>query len=320
MIKRYFFSLFCIILVSLFLSSVSPALAQDFSASDVIAAVNDLRAKGSLAPYQVDSGLMDYAQQHSEYQASINTSTHQHSDGTLPWSKGLIENVAAGGAGFLTVNDIISAIWADALHMKTMVGFSSGYIGVGIASNDTTTFVTLDLQPGSAAPAVDAPQSVLLAASTQTTSTPAPFVPIITNTPLSDGSIVHVVVSGETLWQIAISYGVKVNDIRSLNGLAAGSNSIYVGQKLKIRPAVTATPTLPVTPSATATHEPSRTPRPPTPTHAPTSTATRSPSPTPTKAPFLPVSNLPDNKTIALGLIGIGVIGLAVLVITGFRK
>jgi LysM repeat protein len=320
MIKRYIFSLLFIILISLFLSPISPALAQDFSADDIIAAVNNLRASGSLAPYQVDSGLMDYAQQHSEYQASINTSTHQHSDGTLPWAKGLIENVAEGDKGFLTVNDIISAIWADAVHMKTMVGYTSGYIGVGVASNDTTTFVTLDLQPGSAAPAVDAPQSASLAASTQTTSTPAPFVPIITNTPLSDGSIVHVVASGETLWEIAISYGVKVNDIRALNGLSEGSNSIYVGQKLKIRPAVTATPTIPVTPSATTTREPSRTPRPPTPTRTPTSTATLSPSPTPTKAPLLPIPSLPDNKTIALGLIGIGVIGLVVILITGFRK
>ena len=219
MIKRSLNSLLFIILACLFFSPLSPALAQDFSAEDVIAAVNTLRAGGNLAAYKVDSGLMDYAQQHSEYQASTNTSTHQHSDGTLPWANGLIENVAVGDKDYLTVNDLISAILADALHMKTMVGFTSGYIGVGVASNDTSTYVTLDLHPGSVVPAVDLHQSVSLAASTKVTSTPAPFVPIITNTPIPDGSIVHVVASGETLWQIAISYVVKVNDIRALNWL-----------------------------------------------------------------------------------------------------
>jgi uncharacterized protein YkwD len=320
MIKRTLFSLALIILTSLFLLPLSPAIAQDSSAEDVIAAVNNLRSSNNLAVYLVDSGLMDYAQQHSKYQASINTWTHQHSDGTLPGSKGLVENVAVGSVGYLNVTDLISAIWADALHMKTMVGYTSGYIGVGVASNATSTYVTLDLRPGNAAPAVSSIQSVSAAVSTLATSTTAPFVPIITNTPLSDGSIVHIVANNETLWYIAVSYGVTVKDIRELNGIPEGSNAIYVGKKLIIRSAPTTTPTIPVTPSATATRVASRTPRPPTPTRTPTSTATPSPSATPTKAPFLPISSLPNNKTIAMVLIGIGVIGLAVILITGFRK
>lgn len=152
------------------------------------------------------------------------------------------------------------------------------------------------------------------------TNTPPPFVPLTTNTPQADGSIIHVVASGETLWEIALSYGVSVADLRQLNGLSSTSNAIYDGQKLIIRLPVTATATTPVTPSATATRQPSRTPHPPTQTRTPTITSTPSPSPTSTKAPLFSLPNLPDNKTIAYILIGLGVIGLFVILITGFRK
>ncbi len=157
-------------------------------------------------------------------------------------------------------------------------------------------------------------------AQTTSTATPAPFAPIITSTPQADGSIVHVVASDETLWQIALSYGVKVADILEMNGLQANTNAIYVGEKLIIRLPVTATATLPVSPSATATRQPSRTPRPPTPTRTPTMAATSTPSFTPTNAPLIQLPNMPDQKTLAFVLIGIGVVGLFAILLTGFRK
>ncbi len=150
-------------------------------------------------------------------------------------------------------------------------------------------------------------------------STPAPFVSLITSTPQSDGSIIHIVQNNETLWQIALSYGVSVAALRQLNGLSETSNAIYIGQRLIIRLPVTATATTPVTPSATPTRQPSRTPRPPTPTRTQTITSSPSPSPTSTKAPLISLPNMPDNKSIAYVLIGLGVVGLFVILITGFR-
>jgi LysM repeat protein len=294
--------------------------AQDLSADDVIAAVNNLRSGAGLPVYKVDPWLMGYAQEHSEYQARIDTSTHQHSDGLLPGARGVWENVAMGDKGYLTVDAILSPIWADPVHMKTMVGFTSGFIGVGVASNDSSTFVTLDVRPGNSAATVAPVSSISSVALQALTDTPAPFVPIVTSTPQSDGSIIHIVTSGETLWEIALSYGVKVADILELNGLSATSNAIYVGQKLIIRLPVTPTATVPLSPTATATRQPSRTPRPPTPTRLPTITATPSPSPTATKAPLISLPNMPDNKTIAYLLIGVGVAGLLLLLATAFRK
>lgn len=320
MYKRTTFLLLSILLVCLLAYPTITASAQNLSAGAVIAAVNNLRTGGGLSPYSVDSWLMSYAQEHSDYQARINTSTHLHSDGLLPGSRGVWENVAQGDKDTLTVDSIISPIWADPVHMKTMVGFTSGFIGVGVASNDSSTFVTLDVRPGSSAATILPPPSISSVALVSQTGTPVPFVPIVTNTPLPDGSIVHVVTSGETLWQIALSYGLKVADILQLNGLSATSNNIYVGQKLIIRLPVTATPTVPLPPSATATRQPSRTPRPPTPTHAPTIPPTPSPSPTATRAPLFSMPQMPDTKSIAFLLIGVGVAGLLVILATGFRK
>lgn len=233
---------------------VRAAQLQAVTAQAIIAAVNALRASQGLAPYTIDGGLMSYAQEHANYMALTNQGTHRHSDGTMPSEHGISENVASGSKDSLNASFIVYTIWADALHMRTMTGHSSGSIGVGVASNDSQTYVSLDVRPsgasvgppGSGSPGVGGGTPVVLIA------------PVVTATPLANGSIVHVVAYGQSLWQIAIAYGVRINDIRGLNGLPADSTTIYEGQKLVIFPAgsvTTATPTAPVAVPPTASVE-----------------------------------------------------------------
>lgn len=73
-----------VILLAAVTGTVHAAPLRTLSAYDVIASVNDLRANQGLAAYPVDSGLMAYAQQHSEYMVSTDTTSHVHSDGTTP--------------------------------------------------------------------------------------------------------------------------------------------------------------------------------------------------------------------------------------------
>jgi murein DD-endopeptidase MepM/ murein hydrolase activator NlpD len=54
----------------------------------------------------------------------------------------------------------------------------------------------------------------------------------IAETSVRSGGVVHVVEPGQTLYSIARSQGVRVNDIVALNGLS--SESIRIGQRLKI--------------------------------------------------------------------------------------
>ena len=59
---------------------------------------------------------------------------------------------------------------------------------------------------------------------------------VIRATPAADGSITHVVQPGETLWAIAVAYGVYIDQLQMLNKLGA-TIVIYSGQKLVIKEA-----------------------------------------------------------------------------------
>jgi len=56
----------------------------------------------------------------------------------------------------------------------------------------------------------------------------------VTATPRPDGSIVHTVQEGDTLFGLALLYGTTVEKIKALNGL--DSDLLVVGQELLIRP------------------------------------------------------------------------------------
>ena len=139
-------------LVSAWLSPPQDARAQSESGYDLINTVNALRASLGLAAYTVDPWLMTYAQQHADYINSLNSGTHLHSDGTLPWDSGIQENVAGGTAGYVTAAVVVYQIWVDEGHLKTMTGYPGGEIGAGVAysaDNDQTYFV-IDVRPASA--------------------------------------------------------------------------------------------------------------------------------------------------------------------------
>jgi LysM repeat protein len=234
-------------------------------------AVNALRLSRGLAPYVVDPAMMAYAQEHSEYQASIGISTHTHSDGSLPWESGIQENVASGSVDFIDIDFIIYQVWADAVHMKPMVGYASGGMGVGVAISGDTVYYTLDVLPTGTALVAPAPTSdPALSLPAAPASTAEAFA---TSTPLPDGAVYHVIKTGETLWSIALAYGVTVQRIRELNNIATNSTDIYAGQKLLI--------VLPGTPYYTPTLTPTETPL-TSPTPSPTQTFTPAPTRTPT--------------------------------------
>jgi LysM repeat protein len=157
------------------------------------------------------------------------------------------------------------------------------------------------------------------------TSTPRPFVPLVTSTPLPDGRIVHVVASGDSLWSIAVSYDVTMDEIRGLNSLPAGSTAIQIGQKLVIRVAfatVIVPSGTPSTQDATGTLTATFTRLPPTQTQTlnPSETLTQTMQPSATQTPLPQVSLVIDRRSIGIALIVICAIGLLVVGLTGFRK
>ena len=229
-----FYPLHKFVLVLLILASLFPThrvTAQEGARSELINLINGLRASYGLAPYTVDPGLMAMAQEHSAYQASIHTSTHQHSDGSAPPDLGVVENVAGGDIGIMDPQIAVYQIWVDAVHMKTMIGFEAGSMGVGVADDGETVYYTLEVRPSDSATTASNPSGT---ESTQNPSTPMPLVPLATMTPNSDGAIFHVVGYGQTLWAIALAYSVKIEQIRAWNNIPADSSDIYAGQRLLV--------------------------------------------------------------------------------------
>ncbi len=152
--------------------------------------------------------------------------------------------------------------------------------------------------------------------------TPAVIMAVITVTPMPDGSMVHVVQPGQSLWAIAIAYGVKIADLVKLNKQLSPTNPvIFVGQKIIVRgtslptlsPTVTDTP-FPVTSSPTFTKT-ARTPMRP---FAPT----RTPAPTVQKVvlPDLPAFESSNRHALGIGLVTVCVLGLLAVVISSLRK
>jgi LysM repeat protein len=92
------------------------------------------------------------------------------------------------------------------------------------------------------------------------TSTPGPPpTPRNTPTPRPDGAIVHIVESGDTIFGIALEYGVTAEQIRELNAGSIGAGDIIaVGQELVITlPTQTLTPSpMPAPPTAEPTATP----------------------------------------------------------------
>jgi uncharacterized protein YkwD len=266
----------------------APVPAPVFStASELVDAVNSLRASYGLAPYNTNPILMGIAQTHAEYLISIGTITHVNAQGLRPYQRALAagylvagdlskggwfsENISAGVGQ--TADEAVKAWMGDDPHKNTMLSGTLQDIGAGVGVSGNTYYYVIDcgLSTGGT-PVAYTP--------------PAPLHPetptFIPNTPNPDGSIIHIVQPGDTTLGIAIAYNISLQDILSLNGLTEKS-IIYAGNKLIIRAANTPTSTQP-TPTLTEL---------PTITSWPTSTLTLTGTaipPTPTPSPALPVS------------------------------
>ena len=296
-------------------------------AYSMIAAVNALRAANGLPAYTVNTTLMSLAQAHADYMAATGQVVHTDAGGLRPYQRALAAGYPLAGdlslGGFyseniimgqdMSVQDAVEAWQGDTPHLTTMLAPGLLEIGAGVSIVGGSVYYDIDCARPTGS---GQPQSYTPVAG-QATEVPlngtAVFSPplartIIPSTPLSDGKLVHVVKPGETLWLIAITYGVKIADLRKLNGLTEAQD-IYVGQKLLVKQAATA---LPPTDTATITSEPSITAVPSW-TPLPTLTATAT-------TPVPVASASPGSSLMVLGAIVLAALVLAgIFVLSGRR-
>jgi LysM repeat protein len=292
--------------------------ASGVTAQDLITMMNGLRVANGYPALVVDPILMGTAQSMAEYYAANDI----HYDLPNSYYTGLMsaagygggqvvlgtENWAIGYSG-TTISDI-QGYWADEIHMLPATDAKLKNIGAGVATSQYGTFYILQaacIAGGYANPTQD-PNVTPSATTSEIRS------PLVTSTPLADGTIYHIVQYGQTLWEIALAYNTHIEVLQTLNNLD-GTN-IMSDQKLLIQPSltpttaptVTATPTLPTrTPTSSAM------PR----TQAPTRTPTATLTPTPI------IAGLPglDRRTIGIIVIGVCVLGLGgVMALSLIRK
>jgi uncharacterized protein YkwD len=250
------------------------------NSQEVIEAVNSLRLANGLPPYQVNPILMNIAQTHSDYQASIGSVTHFGPDGARPFQRALSAGYPVAGdlslGGFFSENiaagnkysalDAVNSWQMDAPHLNTMLSTTLQDIGAGVSIVGNYVYYTIDVglssgqsisTPIGGYPTVDISDH------------PVVIAKILTSTPQIDGTIIHEVKASETIWSIALAYKVLESDIYKFNSLSG--DIIYVGQKLILH--------LPFTPTPTQ----------------PTPTSTTSPSLTPSKTPAITNTSTPTN-------------------------
>jgi uncharacterized protein YkwD len=296
--KTIFFLMILLVIVSLpasFARAESPAsvLAEQArvvtDAYSMIAEVNALRAANGLPAYTANSILMSIAQQHAEFM-SVNGVAHTGYGGTRPYQRALnagyplagdlslggfiSENITAGNNK--SVQQAVTEWQGDAPHLNTMLSPNLQEIGAGVAYVGDYVYYVIDCARPTGS---GQPQYTPVPGQTQNVVGPPLARTVIPNTPNADGKLYHIVGSGETLWLIAVSYGVKIADIRRLNNMTE-TEAIFPKEKLLIRdnfkpgpasgtpgaadtPTATSPPTFTLVP--TWTPLPSLTPIPPTP-------------------------------------------------------
>ncbi len=307
--------------------------ASSYSAYDVIAAVNAVRAANGLAPFEINGALMAAAQAHSNYQASIGSTTHTGQGGSDVKSRAIaagygegaavsvIENIYGGGKA--TPQQAVAWWQGDSLHLNTLLSTRHTDVGAGVAEANGSIYYTLDVGAvtggSSSSPATTSSGSVSAAQATASGSaqtTAVAYNPVKVAEPGPDGSIVHVVQVGQTLWTIAATYNVAVDELLQLNGLATGA-FIVPGQKIIIRPPGAVETTMPTVSITEVTQVPV------TPTLIPRHTATRAATEqamlAPTQAKSLALTSRSGRGIDPLlVVIAILVVGGGVLMIVGY--
>lgn len=275
----------CLIALLCLLEAIRPAVLVQadsrreppfqINALDVANAINALRAAYGLAPYSINSILMFTAQSQADFMAATGQVTHSGPggstltqrllaagyplDGDLSVGGFRAENITSGNES-ISAESAVQAWMGDSLHQNTMLSPYLTEIGAGVSLANGRAYLVIDCARPTDASAVPSPDTLVFESGTSVPEGEASMPPAILSTPNSHGEVVHEVQSGQTLWQLAISYGVKIDDIKRLNGLS--DNNIYPGNKLLIKiettptPAVftaTALPGMTVAPSITTT-------------------------------------------------------------------
>ncbi len=140
-------------------------------------------------------------------------------------------NYSSWGGGYLQYRDYTLDFVATATEMTVYVEFYSKWAvsNSGVFMDDLRLFALEMVDPPTETPPPP-PENV------DPTPDPNPQPPAATPTPRPDGSIVHIVVEGDTMFGLAIQYGVGLDELRRLNEGTVINDFLRIGQEVIISP------------------------------------------------------------------------------------
>jgi len=236
-------------LLGLLLLAIGHTQRAEAQGNEVLQLVNAVRAEYGLAPLSYNAQLAAAAQGHANFIASegiyshygVNGSTWQDRAQAAGYPGWAGENLVGGTR--LTPQQGVTWWRNSAIHFSNMLNPRWTEAGVGFAVGSGQNFYVMVFGTPNDGPPPRAQQPVV----------DVPFIvaPIELASPNPDGSIVHVVGEGHTLWAIAARYEVPLADLYLFNGLTEDS-VINPGDRLTIRLAEGQAP--PPTPTPPTTH------------------------------------------------------------------
>jgi LysM repeat protein len=255
MIRRLIFGL----LLTLLLFSASrsavrrPAVfAQGDPSSEILQLINQFRASQGLPPFEYNGLLASAAQGHANWMAANVAISHTGAGGSSPLTRAaasgfngyVVENIVGG----TTMSPRQGLIWwqNSPVHYNTLVTARYPQAGVGFAtSGQQNMYVLLVGRPPGPFESVSSNRPAAQ------TAAPLIITPIELAEPGEDGSIVHMMRTGQALWTVAAYYDVDLAFLYLINGLTE-EDILHPGDEVTVRLAEGQEP--PPTPTPPLTH------------------------------------------------------------------
>lgn len=224
-------------------ADAAPVDAGFQSSSEVISRINVYRTQNGLYAYSINQDLMRSAQAQSDYQASIESVTHTGAGGTNPRDRAT--SAGYGDGATIWVSEIIyggtqasvdtAMSWwkGSSVHNNSMLSPQYLEVGAGVTSSGGSTYFTVVMGFISGATSGSTGDTTVSAG--ENSSASVPHNPVVVTEPGKDGSIVHEVQAGQTLWTIAAVYGIPLNQLLELNNLNRDT-LLQPGQEIIIQP------------------------------------------------------------------------------------
>jgi len=340
--KKNIITLLAVLCLSFaFFTKPDKVQAQAGEPYEVLAEINALRAANGLEPLMENQYLNIAAQNHADWIAEDPAlrGGHTGEGGTDATDRALAVGYGEGkqvwvtenwARGTYTSSYVVNNVWAiSGPHLSNMLTTWHNEFGAGVAL-DTQELTVYVVNFGHSGSAVIQPTIT----PGGPTSTTAPIVqPVLTSTPNPDGSVIHIVQYGQTLWAIADAYEIPLADLLSQNGLTEDS-AIFPEEQLVIVPgekggqetaettSTTGNPGTPETqeatpsPTLTPTEALEKSPTPTLRTVTPTASSTESPK---SNGGFLRNIFSGDTLWVGIGLVAVSLFGIALLFFTSSR-